>query len=143
MTSVPWQDGWYVQPDNPLSVLKVQGDKVVHEKLAEIGIEFDRLVPKETETWKYGQFGETPPQIKDITGQDTYDIEMVHQIPVVGEIKSYGVLSQDKKTIHCLGHHQNLTSKCGSNLLFSYRCYYRFKVFRCSGVAHRLHLLGE
>ena len=34
MTSeVPWQNGWYVQPDNPLSVLHVQGDKVVHEKL--------------------------------------------------------------------------------------------------------------
>ena len=112
MTSeVPWQNGWYVQPDNPLSVLHVQGDKVVHEKLAEIGIDFDRLIPKETETWTFGQFGETPPEIKEITGQDTYDIEMVHKIPVVGEMTTYGVLSQDKKTIHCLGHQQNLTSR--------------------------------
>ena len=87
----PWQNGWYVQPDNPLSVLHVQGDKVVHEKLAEIGIDFDRLIPKETETWTFGQFGETPPEIKEITGQDTYDIEMVHKIPVVGEMTTYGV----------------------------------------------------
>ena len=44
MTSeVPWQNGWYVQPDNPLSVLHVQGDKVVHEKLAEIGRENENL----------------------------------------------------------------------------------------------------
>ena len=110
MTSVPWPDGWYVQPDNPLAILNVEGEKVVSEKLAEVGIEFDRLVPKETGTWKYGQFGETTKEIKDLTGKDTYDVEMVHQT-IMGEMKSYGVLSQDKKTIHCLGHHKNLTTK--------------------------------
>ena len=111
MASTPWKNGWYIAQNNPLYIKHVKGEEVVNEKLAEIGIEIERLVPNDKETWKYGEFGDTPEDIKTKTGVEKYNVEMIYHSGIHGDIKSYGVLSEDKKEIIGMGYVNDITSK--------------------------------
>ena len=95
----PWEDGYWLFEDMKFIAKEIRGSKSNYSKK---WVEFDHpelKVEPSNGTWTLGDFGETPPEIKEATDVEKYNLEMAW----MKKWTQKGVLSKDGKMVTCIG----------------------------------------
>ena len=95
----PWQDGYWYFDDMKMVVQEVRGQEC-KRSIRFVELDFpDIKVEPSKGTWKSGDFGDTPSEIKEATGVEKYNVEMADKDR---RYVQKGVLTEDGKTIATL-----------------------------------------
>jgi len=95
-----WLDGIWFFEDFKFVLHEVKGETAWWKNISCFDHP-DVDVPKSfCGSWTYGDFGETTKEIKEASGADRYNVQMIYW---TGKINMKGVVSEDGKSMHLMG----------------------------------------
>ena len=105
-----WLDGLWYFDDFKFAIHEIKGETAIWKTLAYFDYP-DMDFNGTPGTIKYGSFGETSVEVKEVTGAEIYNVEIILW---GGSLVRKGVVSEDGKTItgpHCMGAPQPVVGK--------------------------------